>query len=625
MSAICGILGNYARRPTAEADLSAMLDALAPRAPDGVTTWQAPDGGARLGFGWLKTRPGEQSPGVVVSADGNLAMVCDGHVFAEDGKHSPAPLLERFAGRGAAGWHDLDAQFGLAIWDRGRGRLTLARDALGVRFVYYWTTGEGVIFASEIKALLRHPAVTRSYDEVALVQYLVFLTSPGPRTLLAGVRRVSAGAAVELGANGEATERRWWDLLDNAVDERDDEAYYVNRTRELHQAAVRRRRVDGPIGALLSGGNDSSSNVVLMSRQGASPLHTFTVGLAEFEGDSKYNDLYYARQVADYAKSTHHESLLSTDEFLRLVPETVEAQDDLVSEPSSVFLFHALRMAKDAGVKVVVTGEANDELCCGHGGMVGIRDGYKARWQPLMRLPRPVRGAAAALAPLVTPSRSDVLRRAADGGEYFWSYEVAWAQSQLPGLVSADLWAHSQGELPETIVARNRRRFDASGHAKRDYLDYMIYAMMQDNYFGNLMLSKLDLLSSRLGLEPRCPFTEPAYAHWVYNVPAQFKSRDGWVKYFFKKSIEGVLPHDIIYRPKQGFRTPAQELFAGRLGTWARPVLLETGFTKLGVLRGDVLAGLLDAHQRRERDHSTKLWTAMVLNLWHTRYIEGKG
>jgi asparagine synthase (glutamine-hydrolysing) len=97
------------------------------------------------------------------------------------------------------------------------------------------------------------------------------------------------------------------------------------------------------------------------------------------------------------------------------------------------------------------------------------------------------------------------------------------------------------------------------------------------------------------------------------------------VKYFFKKSIEGVLPHDIIYRPKQGFRTPAQELFAGRLGTWARPVLLETGFTKLGVLRGDVLAGLLDAHQRRERDHSTKLWTAMVLNLWHTRYIEGKG
>jgi asparagine synthase (glutamine-hydrolysing) len=625
MSAICGIIGKYARRPAAEAELSAMLDALAPRAPDAATTWQAPDGGARLGFRWLRTQPGEQNPGVVVAPDGNLAMVCDGHVFADDGKQGPGPLLERFAAKGPEGWRGLDAQFGLAIWDGRRGRLSLARDPLGVRFVYYWSSADGVIFASEIKALLRHPAVTRGYDEIALVQYLVFLTSPGPRTLFAGVRRVTAGGVVELSVTGEAGERRWWDLLDDAVDERDDENYYVSRTRELHQAAVRRRSVDGPIGALCSGGNDSSSNVVLLSRQGANPLHTFTVGLAEFEGDTKYNDLYFARQVAEYARSQHHESLLSTDEFINLVPQTVEAQDDLVSEPSSVFLFHALRMAKDQGVRVVITGEANDELCCGHGGMVAIRDGHKARWQPLMRLPRPLRGAAAALAPLVTPERTDVLRRAANDGEYFWSYEVAWHQSQLSDLISGELWAHCQGELPETVVARNRRRFDASGHKKRDYLDYMIYAMMQDNYFGNLMLSKLDLLSSRLGLESRCPFTEPAYAHWVYNVPASFKHRDNWVKYFFKKSIEGVLPHDIIYRPKQGFRTPAQELFAGKLGAWARPILLETGFTKLGLLRRDALAALLDAHGRRERDHSTKLWTAMVLNLWHTRYIENKG
>jgi asparagine synthase (glutamine-hydrolysing) len=618
------MIGNYARRPSADAELSAMLDALSHRAPDGSSKWASPDGGARLGFGWLKTQPGEHSPGVSTSADGNLAMACDGHVFGDDGKQSSLPLLERFASRGPEGWHDLDAQFGVAIWDAKRGRLTLARDGLGVRFVYYWASSEGAIFASEIKALLRHPAVKRGYDEVALAQYLVFLTAPGPRTLFAGVRRVGAGGAVELAANGEASERRWWDLLDAPVDERDDEKYYVNRTRELHHAAVRRRTVTGPVGAFCSGGNDSSSNVVLMSRQGASPLHTFTVGLAEFEGDSKYNDLYYARQVAEYAKSQHHESLLSTDQFLDLIPQTIEAQDDLVSEPSSVFLFHALQLAKAQGVKVVITGEANDELCCGHGGMVEIRDGYKARWQPLMRLPKPVRGAAAALAPLVTPGRTDVLRRAANDGEYFWSYEVAWAQSQLPDLVSAELWAHVQGELPETVVARNRRRYDASGHAKRDYLDYMIYAMMQDNYFGNLMLSKLDLLAGKLGLEPRCPFTEPAYAHWVYNVPAQFKSRDGWVKYFFKKSIEGVLPHDIIYRPKQGFRTPAVELFAGKLGTWARPILLETGFTKLGVLRRDALAALLDAHGRRERDHSTKLWTAMVLNLWYTKYIEAK-
>jgi asparagine synthase (glutamine-hydrolysing) len=615
------MIGNYARRATAEADLAAMQEALAFRAPDDATTWHDPEGGARLGFRWLRTQPGEQNPGIRVMNGGALSMTCDGHVFAGDGAESPSPLLDRFATRGPDGWRDLDAQFALAIWDRERRRLMLARDPLGVRFLYYFRSSDGAIFASEIKALLKHPGVPRRYDEVALVQYLTFLNAPGPRTLFDGISRVSAGSIVEVTPEGSAEERRYWDLLDAPVDERDDETYYVSRTRELHHAAVRRRAVSGPIGALLSGGNDSSANVSLLARDRTAPLHTFTVGLAEFEGDTKFNDLYYARKVAEQARTKHHDALMSTDDFLATIPETIAAQDDLVSEPSSVFLFHALRMAKEQGLRVVITGEANDELCCGHGGMVEIRDGHAARWKPLMLAPRPMRQAAAMLAPILNPRRQDVLQRAADNSEYFWSYETAWPESDLPKVVAEDLLARCRGELPSTIVARNRKRVDASPHGRRDYLNYMIYAMMQDNYFGNLMLSKLDLLSSRLGLEPRCPYTGPAYAHWVYNVPAPFKARDGWVKYFFKKSLEGVLADDIIYRPKQGFRTPVPELFAGRLGDWARPVLLETGFTKLGVLGRDALSDLLDRHRRREGDHSTKLWTAMVLNLWHSRWL----
>jgi asparagine synthase (glutamine-hydrolysing) len=615
------MIGSYARRESAEADLGAMLDGLAFRAPDGAVAWRDPGGGARLGFRWLRTRPDEPSPGVAVAADGGLAMTCDGHVFAEGGAQDPSPLLERFAAGGPDAWRDLDAQFALAIWDRRRQRLTLARDPLGVRFLYYFASGEGAVFASEIKGLLAHPAAPRGYDEVALAQYLCFLNAPGPRTLFSGIRRVPAGSAIELTAEGGAAEQRYWDLLDAPVEERDDEGYYVAGTRELHQAAVRRRSVPGPIGALLSGGNDSSANVSLLARGGAAPLHTFTVGLADFEGDPKYNDLHYARRVAEQTGTRHHESLLSTDGFLAAIPETIAAQDDLVSEPSSVFLFHALRLARAEGLRVVVTGEANDELCCGHGGMVQVREGHEARWKPLLRLPRTVRRVAAALAPLLAPRRADVLRRAADGSEYFWSYEIAWPESELPALVATDLLSRCRAELPSTIVARNRLRVDASPHGRRDYLNYMIYAMMQDNYFGNLMLSKLDLLSSHLAIEARCPYTAPAYAHWAYNVPASFKWREGWVKHFFKKAIEGVLPDEIIYRPKQGFRTPAAELFAGRLGEWARPALLEGGFTRRGILRREPLARLLERHRRGEGDHSTKLWTALVLNLWCDRWM----
>lgn len=611
--------GNYARRADAERSLGAMLEPLTVRAPDDGSTWRDPDGAALFGFRWLKTRPDEHNPGIL-HAESGLAMTCDGHVF--DGQsQGVSELLARFAGKGADGFCGLDAQFALAIWDRKNAKLSLARDPLGVRFLYFFSSADGVVFSSEIKSLLQHPEVPRRYDEVGVAHYLTFLNVPGPRTLFDGVKRVTAGSVVEISASGVVRERRFWDLLDAPVGERTDEKYYVDKTRELHVEAVRRRGVPGKMGALLSGGNDSSANVSLLARQGYEPLHTFTVGLSEFEGDTKYNDLYYARQVAEQAGTKHHEALLSTDEFLAILPQTIEAQDDLVSEPSSVFLFHALRMAKDEGVRVVVTGEANDELCCGHGGMVEIRDGHDKRWSKLMRLPKSARRAAALLAPVLSPKRTDVLRRAADGGEYFWSYEIAWPQVDLKNVVSSDFLSHVSASPASDVVRRNRLRVDASAHGKRDYLNHMIYAMMQDNYFGNLMLSKLDLLSARLGLESRCPYTSPDYAHWVYNVPAALKFKDGWVKYFFKKSIEGVLPNDIIYRPKQGFRTPVQELFTGRLGEWARPILLETGFTKKGILKREHLADLLERHKRRERDYSTKLWTAMALNMWHDRWL----
>src|SRR5215470_4655598 len=169
MSAICGIIGKYARRLAAPAELDAMLEAMAFRAPDGKSTYNDADGDARLGFRWLRTQPDETAPGIATEKAGTLAMACDGHVFADDGTQTAAPLLHKFAAGGAAAWHDVDAQFALAIWDKDRRRLTLARDPLGVRFLYYWATRDGAIFASEIKALLAHPEVTRGHDEIAVV------------------------------------------------------------------------------------------------------------------------------------------------------------------------------------------------------------------------------------------------------------------------------------------------------------------------------------------------------------------------------------------------------------------------------------------------------------------------
>jgi asparagine synthase (glutamine-hydrolysing) len=434
---------------------------------------------------------------------------------------------------------------------------------------------------------------------------------------------VPAGSAV-ICENGELWTEEYWSLLQDPIDERDDENFYVERVRALHAQAVQGRVEPGPLAALLSGGNDSSANVVRLARTmpDAGQLHTFTVGLADVEGSERYSDLKYARQVAELVGSRHHERLLTTAEFLASLDTTVAALDDLVSEPSSVFLHHGLAMARDQGLRVVVTGEANDELSCGHGEMIRIRERYYRRWLPWSRLPAPVKRLAARLAPVVAPRRRDLLQRAAAGQEYFWNYEIGWPQSELPRVLDDASAAVAAADPPFAVVARDVARLQGSAHGPRDYLNHIIYRMMQDYYFQNLMLGKLDLLASGLSVEPRCPYTAPAYAHFVYNIPAPLKQRGGTVKYFFKRAIEDLLPAEIIHRPKQGFRTPVVELFRGALGDFARPVLLEEGLTRAGMLRRPALAALMDRHRAGRGDFSNKLWTAMMLNLWHRRWIQ---
>lgn len=636
MSAICGIFGASASRPDASRVLDDMLATLESRGPDALSRHVSAPEQLCLGFRFLRTETGEANPGIFTNEDGSMVMACDGHVFNQadirgslEGRghrlktaHSAELLLHLYEDDGPTAWRRVDGQFALALWDARNRRLVLGRDFLGVRALYYWQGPEGIVFASEIKALLEHPNVPRSVDETAVSDFLTFTSVPGPRTLFRDINKLPAGTVAIFAGSGRAETTRYWDLLADPIDETDDERFYVDKVRALHLQAVAGRDVKGPIASLLSGGNDSSANASLLARRRSDPLHTFTVGLASLEGNEKYNDLEYARRVARFIHSTHHEYLLSTDEFLATIPVTIEAMDDLVSEPSSVFLYHALRLAKEQGLRVVVTGEANDELCCGHGGMIHIRNGYYRRWLPFMRKPRWLRKALAATVPMAAPKYRDILTRAARDEEYFWSYETAWMDSEKADVLSPDL--SRSAEKAARVVAQCRRRYDESAHGRRDYLYYVIYSMMQDFYFSNLMLGKLDLLAAAVGVEPRCPYTSPEYAHFVYNIPTPFKMKDGLVKYFFKKAIEGVLPDEIIYRPKQGFRTPVIELFQGALGDWAEPILLETGLTRAGLIRRQHLEDLLRRHRRGESDQANRLWTVMTLNLWHERWIANR-
>jgi len=644
MSAICGIVGESATGGRGRRDVSIMLEVLRPRGPETAIIHEQSDGGRPLAFGMRQVGKGGGQPVIARGEDPADLLIYDGTIFNASelrgylkgagrnlrGDTDGELLLHLYELEGAKGFRRVDGQFGLAIWEGRRQTLTLARDNLGVRAIYYRATPGGVIFASEIKALLAVPDVAAEIDEVGVSHYLTFLTVPGPRTLFRGISKLAAGSTATFGpGGGQPDVQPYWDLLWDPVPEVDDESFYVNRVRQLHDASVTRRMIEGPVGALVSGGNDSSANASIMARKireaGGDPkttLHTFTVGLKELEGNPKYNDLLYAKQVADHIGSNHHEKLVSAEEFVETIPTTIEAFDDLVSEPSSIFLHHALKMAADLGLKTVVLGEANDELSCGHGEMIRIREGYYRKWLPFSMLPKPLLKLAAAAAPKLSPKRTDILRRAAAGDEYFWNYEIAWPESEKGSILSPDALRATQDVSVGAVVRRDVQRLKQSAHGTRDYLNHIIYRMMQDYYFGNLMLGKLDVLAGQLGLDARSPYSEAEYAHFVYNIPAKFKQRNGTVKYFFKKAISGILPDSIIYRPKQGFRAPVVELFAGKLGDWGEDMLLNGGLTKLGFLQRAPLAELLRDHRTGVPDHSTRLWTVLMLNLWHQRWIE---
>jgi asparagine synthase (glutamine-hydrolysing) len=626
MAAIGGLFGPCTREDGASEAFSLMLGALGQGAPAVLVD--------RDGELMMAVRARRADTGAIVhtSEDGALSMVCDGQVFnhtevtawlrgqghAPRGGDTGELLLHLFEAEGAHGLRRADGQFAFALWDRHRRRLVLGRDGLGVHPLYYSARPRHLAFASAARGLIAHPRIGASVDEVGLSHYLTFLSVPGPRTLLAGICKLPPGHVAVIDAGAAVALHRYWDLLDDPIPERDDEAFYVERVRELHRQAVERRSVDGPIAVLLSGGNDSSANAAALARQGRGPLHTFTVGLREVEGRPAFSDLAHARRVAAHVGSVHHEALLSADEFITAIDASVEALDDLVSEPSSILLHHALRLVKAHGLEVVVAGDANDEVSCGHREMIDIRDGYYRRWAPYMRLPAMARRAGARLAPLLFPHRRDVLARAARGQAYFWSFEIGWPESAINEILppSARVADESAAEVIDRVAARLR----AAGR-RRDYLDDVIYTMMQDHYLGNLMLGKLYSLAARLGLEARCPYAASPYAHFVFNVPAALKIKNGTVKYVFKRAIEDLLPRDVVYRPKQGFRTPTGELFRGALGEWARPHLYDEGLTREGRLRRDTIERVMAEHCAGGVDHSTKLWTLLVLNLWHERWI----
>ncbi|MEZ5541463.1 MAG: asparagine synthase (glutamine-hydrolyzing) [Pseudomonadota bacterium] len=495
--------------------------------------------------------------------------------------------------------------FAFAIWDAGRERLLLARDRFGKKPLYLYQDGDTLLFASEIKSLLRYPACVPQVDTAAVWDYLAYRYVPGPRTLFRNVRKLAPGACA-VWERGEVREWSWYRPPDctprvAALLPSDPVGSFLE---QLEEAVSIRMISDVPFGAFLSGGIDSSAVVGLMSRHSDHPVKTFSVGFAE----SEYSELRYARTIADQFHTDHHELVVSQDHLMDELPALVRYRDAPVAEPSDIPIYLLAREARRT-VKMVLTGEGSDEFLGGYPKHVFER--YAAAYQ---LLPAVVRGGL--LEPLVRnlPYR---FRRAKTAivnlGLQDWHARMARWFGALSPRERAALVALRPG--PDAAVGRALPAPDAGNTALRRILCFDQCSWLPDN-----LLERGDRMTMAASLEARMPFMDHELATFVSALPDRMRVRGRTTKWLLREAMKRLLPAQILERPKVGFRVPVNEWLRGPMKHYLYDHLTGTDSRTAGYYHRTELERILSEHVGGRQNHEKLLWCLLNLELWHREY-----
>jgi asparagine synthase (glutamine-hydrolysing) len=498
----------------------------------------------------------------------------------------------------------LHGMFAFAIWDDRRQRLLLGRDRFGKKPLYYWRGPSGeVVFGSEIKSVLAHPAVPREVDPEAIPAHLCFGYVPAPRTFYAGIYGVMPGHVMTFTKDEVRSEAYWEPRVrrsGTATDASFDEA--AAHTRELLQASVEARLVsDVPLGAFLSGGIDSSVVVALMSRVLDRPVKTFTIG---FEDAPAFDERNYARLVANrYA--TDHTELVVKPHAVDLVEKLVWHHDQPFGDSSAIPTYLLCEMTKQH-VTVALSGDGGDEL------FAGYRRFLAATWLPRFRqIPGPLRRM---LGTFAKPLKADAFGgRAALVKRFLAANDLSVAEAYLKWL--AYVPPERMAELVYDDGWALQRHLDVwNGSEGAETLMRLLHLNLQ-TYLLDDLLPKVDRMSMAHGLEVRSPFLDAPLADFVLGLPASFHIQGGTLKRLLRAATDDLVPAEIMSRGKQGFGVPLDSWFRGELADYMESMLASPTARVRSVLKPDGLDALLGEQKRGER-HGQILWALLTLEIF---------
>ena len=646
---MCGLAGLLANRGATGRELAEqagrMIAPIAHRGPDDRGTWVDERAGVAFGFrrlAILDLSPSGRQP--MPSPSGRYVLVFNGEVYNFDdlrrelegdgfrfrGRSDTEVILAAFErwGVGAA-MRRFVGMYAIAVWDRDLRELSLARDRLGKKPLYVYREPGLVTFGSELKALLAGPSFDRSIDPEAVAAYLRYLYVPAPRSIFAHVVKVPAAHVLTISdpALPLPAPRPYWSLREAALDGlahpfAGTEGEAIDELEGLLRDAVRRRlHADVPLGALLSGGIDSSTVVALMQEASPRPVRTYTIGFAEEE----FDEAAHAAGVARHLGTDHTELRLTGEDARGLVPRLPEVFDEPLADPSQIPTLLVSQLAR-RHVTVALCGDGGDEVFGGYNRYVygtrmlpgvdrlprswrrplgaAIRRVPAATWDRLARLGG---AAASGAAPRVGERLHKVsdLMSAGSVGEMYRSLLSAW---QRPEEVLA---GHGNGEDP------NRRILDEDPPPA--LLDRMMLAD-QSVYLPDDLLAKVDRASMAVGLEVRAPFLDHRVVELSWRLPRSLKLRGLVGKWILRQVLYRRVPRELVERPKMGFSVPIDRWLRGPLREWAGDLLSGDRGTGGPLLDRAAVARAWRELQQDGRPAGAALWAVVLFEAWRERW-----
>lgn len=511
---------------------------------------------------------------------------------------------------------ELNGMFAFALWDSKRRRLLIARDRFGEKPLYWGIFDKTLLFASEPKVLLAHPAVRPSLNLQALRHYLSFDYVPAPLSIYEGISKLPAAHKL-VWEDGRASVECYWQLNYNTVTPVPSEDEAAAKLKELLADSVRMRLVsDVPLGVLLSGGVDSSTVAALAVRASSEAVKTFSISFAE----ASFDESAYARGVAKFLGTDHHEERLSANLAANLVSEIGAWMDEPFSDPSLVPTYLLSRFTRKH-VTVALGGDGGDELFAGYPMYGGIKwaEIYKRvppvvrdhLIEPFIRL-LPVKTKNLSLdykaMRFVTGAKYDPVAR-----HHIWF--GSFTPDQQEELLTANALAQTNGDIYQQARQMMKECGEQDPVKSMQNLDTRLY-LAED------ILTKVDRASMAVSLEVRAPFLDPRVAEFAASLPSNYKLRGQKTKYILKRAVDDMLPRFVTRRPKKGFGVPVAEWLKFKLRPLARDLLSPERVRRAGVFNPEFVSRLQDEHERGVANHRKLLWTLLMFELWHESFIE---